>query len=110
MPKQLNFLGVTKMVGTAGALDPADAVYEDLVNIPIFSGISAGIRLKTLIFGLVPVYEEHAARKSEGYKLKEWYELSSFERAFAVAVFRTEKAIESHQNDAEIAEMKKKNK
>jgi len=98
------------MVGSAGTLDPTDAVYEDLINIPIASGISAGIRLKTFLYGLVPIYEEHAARKSEGYNLQEWYELSSFDRVFSVAVFRTEKAIEAHQNDAEIAEMKKKNK
>ncbi len=98
------------MVGTAGALNIADAVFEDLVNIPISSGISAGIRLKQLVHGLVPVYEEHAARKSEGYDIKEWYELTPFDRAFSVAMFRTEKAIEAHQNDAEIAEMKNKNK
>ena len=98
------------MVGTAGFLDPADAVFEDLLNIPITSGISAGIRLRTLTFGLVPVYEEHAARKSEGYNVKEWYELSPFERAFTVAIFRIEKAIEAHQSEAEIESIKNKNK
>ena len=97
------------MVGTAGAL-PADAVFEDLINIPISSGISAGIRIKTLISGLVPVYEEHAARNAEGYNIQEWYALDPFDRAFAVAMFRTKNAIEAHQNEAEIAAMKKKNK
>ena len=98
------------MVGTAGALDPANAVFEDLINIPITSGISAGIRIKTLISGLVPVYEEHAARKAEGYKMEEWYALDPFDRAFAVAMFRTKNSIEAHQNEAEIDQMKKKNK
>lgn len=96
------------MTGTAGLIDPADAVYIDLINIPISSGISAGIRLRPMMIGLVPIYEEHAARKSENYNLQQWADLPRFDRALTVAMYRTERAVEAHQSEAEMESIKKK--
>jgi hypothetical protein len=47
--------------------------------------------------GMVPPYEEHKARRAEGYKLEEWYELGWLDRAMAVANFRIDRRIEAEE-------------
>jgi hypothetical protein len=89
------------MAGTAGMLDPDDAVYHNITQVETSSGISAGIRVRSLAAGLVPVFEEHDARKGEGYTLKEWYQMMPEERAMVVALYRISKAAEAHEMDAQ---------
>ena len=56
---------------------------------------SEKIRLtaRVLLPGMISFHEEHSVRIQCGYKLREWYELSPTERAFEVALRRTENLI-----------------
>ncbi len=47
--------------------------------------------------GMVPPYEEHKARRVAGYKLPEWRELDSWDRAIEVAQFRIDKRLEAEE-------------
>lgn len=55
---------------------------------------------------MVPIFEEHAARLEKNYKLREWYELDSMERAMIIAVRRIEIAAKNQQTEAEINKSK----
>jgi hypothetical protein len=99
---------VTKAVGTAGWLNPEDTVYENISKIPVEEGVSAGIRWRSLTDRLVPTFEEHIVRKELGYKLSEWANLPVWEKAFEVAVSRTERAINAHEEEARARSLKSK--
>lgn len=65
-------------------------------------GTSAGVRLRALGKGLVPVFEEHEARLERGYSLEEWSAMAEMEKALVIAARRTHIAIQNLQTEAEI--------
>jgi hypothetical protein len=89
-------------------LNPEDTVYENISKIPVDGGISAGIRWRSLTDRLVPTFEEHMVRKECGYNLRQWRALPVWEKAFEVAVSRTERAINAHEEEARAKSLKSK--
>lgn len=65
-------------------------------------GVSAGINLRSLGAGLVPIFEEHEARVEANKEMDEWYALPPMERAFIVAQRRIRIAMKNLQAEAEI--------
>lgn len=63
--------------------------------------------MRSILRGLIPVYEEHDARISAGIKLGEWTEMEPMEKALVVAHHRIANAVRNHQADAEIRMSKK---
>ena len=98
------FLNVTKVTGTAGALDSSNAVYVNILDIDVVAE-SYGIRTSGNIPGMCPPYQEHAARRAAGYKIPEWRELSHVHRAIELAMFRIDNKVEAIASEA----MKEKN-
>lgn len=97
-----------KVSNTAGIFNPEDAVFDNIINISADSGPSAGIRVRSLGSGLVPVYEEHYTRRSCNYSLNEWENLNWETKAFEVAMSRIDNAVQIHQAEAEAAAIKTK--
>jgi len=60
--------------------------------------------------GMVPLFEEHAVRIEHKYTVDEWYALDPMERAFHVALWRTDRSIKAHQASAEAVKMEKEAK
>lgn len=89
-------------------LNPDDAVFDNIVNISADSGASAGIHIRSLGSGLVPVYEEHRTRHACGYNIDEWEKLNWETKAFEVAMARIDNAVQIHQAEAEAAAIKTK--
>lgn len=89
-------------------LNPEDAVFDNIINIPADTGASAGIRVRSLGSGLVPVYEEHFTRRFCNYNLDEWKDLGWETKAFEVAMSRIDNAVQTHQAEAEVAAIKTK--
>lgn len=71
-------------------------------EIDLEHGISAGVRLRAHSNGMVPLYEEHAARLERGIRLEEWGEMPEMEKALIVAARRIRIAIQNLQEEAQI--------
>lgn len=65
-------------------------------------GVSAGIQLKALAGGMVPLHEEHESRLERGFSLTEWYAMDVDERALVIAIRRNHIQIQNLQSEAEI--------
>jgi hypothetical protein len=92
------FLGVTKRANTA--LSPDDYVYDNIIDVPVDSGVSAGIRWRSFA-GLVPTFEEQMVRVECGYKLEEWADMPAWDKAIEIATSRIRRAIEAHETQAQ---------
>jgi len=57
---------------------------------------------------LVPLMEEMEAMRFAGYTLRQWTEMESEEKAFAVAHYRLHGLVEMHKEDAVAEKMKEK--
>lgn len=79
----------------------------NVTEVELEYGVSAGINLRSLGNGLVPIFEEHETREEAGYSMDAWYELSPMERAFAVARRRIRNAMKNLQAEAEIRQAKR---
>lgn len=55
---------------------------------------------------LVPLYEEMESMRFANYNEREWRELESEEKAFAVAHYRIHGAVEMHKSDAVAEKMR----
>lgn len=95
------FLGVTM---------PAGEVDADINEVELQYGVSAGINLRISQIGMVPLYEEHAARLQYGHKLSDWNEMDYMEKALVVAMYRTSNSIKNQQSEAEIRAARSKQK
>lgn len=73
-----------------------------VTKIELDYGVSAGINLRSLGQGMVPVFEEHEARTEADKSMDEWYAMSPMERAFIVAQRRIRIAMKNIQAEAEI--------
>lgn len=72
--------------------------------------MSAGIRLRSLGIGMVPLYEEHEARLERDIDLAHWERMEADEKAFIVAMRRIRIAIGNLQTEAEIRNAERKRK
>lgn len=73
-----------------------------MTEIDLEHGISAGITLRSAAAGLVPIYEEHAARLESGISVADWMEMDETEKALVVAARRIQIATKNLQAEAEI--------
>lgn len=94
-----SFLSVTKALGEIEA---------PVTEVQLEHGVNAGIHLRVLAEGLVPVYEEHEARLERGIRLREWDEMEALEKALIVAQRRIRNAVQNLQSEAEIKAMERK--
>ena len=102
MPKPpRSFLSVTKKIGD---------VEVSVTQIELQHGVSAGIHLRSLSEGMVPLHEEHEARLERGILLKQWEEMEYLEKALIVAQRRIRIAVHNLQTEAEINEMERKSR
>lgn len=70
--------------------------------------MSAGIYLRSLYKGLVPIYEVEAARQAGRYSLEHWYsEMSEMERALVIARRRIENQMKNLQSEAEAEQLRR---
>jgi len=79
-----------------------DNSYRSVTEIEPEHGISAGIHLRSIGNGMVPVYEEHVTRIENNMNLTEWDALPYMERVMVIAVTRVKHAIANLQAEAEI--------
>ena len=102
MPKPpRSFLSVTKRIGE---------VDVPVTQIELEHGIKAGIQLRVLTDGLVPLHEEHEARLERGILLRDWETMEYMEKALIVAQRRIRNAVHNLQNEAEIKTMERKSR
>jgi hypothetical protein len=94
-----NFLGVTRNNGD---------IDEPATKIELEHGISSNLWMVSLAPGLIPIYEEHAARLERGISLETWEKMNVDEKAMIVAVKRIMVAMSNLQSEAEIKAMEKK--
>jgi len=65
------------------------------LDYPIIDKMGLGVYSDAARFpGTISLYEEHSVRVDRGYTLGEWKGLTVAERAFEVAFWRSERAIE----------------
>ena len=72
-----------------------------VTEIELDSAISAGVMWRSMVPGLVPIYEEQSARVDSGISIERWMEMIPMERAMVVAMRRIKMAIENQQSEAE---------
>lgn len=73
-----------------------------VTRIELDHGVSAGIGLRLLGEGIVPLQEEHEARLERGIGIEEWMKMDSMEKALLIAVRRVHFAIENLNAEAQI--------
>lgn len=95
------FLGVTMGTGE---------VEVDITEVELQYGVSAGILLRLPVSGIVPTYEEHAARLEANIDLHDWGEMDYMEKALLIAHRRNQIAIKNQQAEAEIRDAKRRSK
>jgi hypothetical protein len=71
---------------------------------PVYSGV----KLKSLIEGMVPVYEEQAARAQRGISMETWAAMPLHEKAMIVALRRIEIAMANLHSEAEGRHLERK--
>ena len=93
-----SFLGATKVQGEVETL---------ITRIELEHAVSAGVSLRSLGNGIVPVYEEHAARLDKGINIETWSNMGRIEKALVIASRRVGNALQNIQTEAEISKMPK---
>jgi hypothetical protein len=71
-------------------------------------GVSAGIHLRLLGEGFVPILEEHTARVERNIGLNKWAKMDVTEKALIIALRRLNMAMKNLQSEAEIVSAEKK--
>ena len=66
-----------------------------------------GISVVGTIPGMVPVYDEHAARLKAGYTIPEWRGLIPVDRAIEVAMYRIENKVEAISQEIQAEKSKR---
>ena len=85
-----------------------DEITRNVTEVELEHGVSAGIGLRSLGNGMIPVFEEQDVRIDNKMSLAEWDELPYMERAMMVAVSRTKRAVSNLQSEAEIRNSERK--
>ena len=79
-----------------------DEINRNVTEVELEHGVSAGIGLRSLGKGMIPVFEEHDVRIDNKMSLTEWDKLPYMERVILVAMTRTRRAMSNLQSEAEI--------
>ena len=83
-----------------------DELTRNVTEVELDHGVSAGIGLRSLGNGMIPVFEEHDVRIENKMSLAEWDELPYMERVIVVATNRIKRSIGNLQAEAEIRQRK----
>ena len=81
-----------------------------ITEIELENGVSAGISLRLLGNGMVPVFEEHSARLERGISVRAWMEMDETEKALILARRRISIQMQNLQTEAELAKAKREAK
>lgn len=73
-------------------------------------GINAGIMVRSLANGIVPIYEEHEARLERGIGIDDWMRMDEREKALLIASRRIHLAIHNLQEEAQIRQAQREAK
>lgn len=73
-----------------------------VTRIELDYGVSAGIKLRSLGEGVVPLQEEHEARLERGIGLDAWMSMDVREKALIIAVRRVRGAIHNINTEVQI--------
>ena len=87
-----------------------DEITRSVTEVELEHGVSAGIGLRSLGNGMIPVFEEQDVRIENRMSLAEWDEVPYMERVMIIAVSRIRKAISNLQSEAEIRDADRKRK
>lgn len=85
----------------------AGEVQENVTRIELDNGVSAGIYWRSIGVGMVPIFEEQAARLERNISLAEWASMPPMERALVIAVRRVDNAVKNLQTEAEVRASKR---
>jgi hypothetical protein len=85
-----------------------DGLIRNVTDIEIDNGPSAGVRLRVIGKGMVPVFEEQDVRLESRFSLEEWENLPYMERVIMVALRRIKSAIEAIQAETYRQDMDRK--
>ena len=80
---------------------------KSVTQIELEHGINAGIGIRSLAAGLVPLYEEHETRLERGYSVETWMNMDEREKALVLAARRIRIAIGNLQEEAQIKQAEK---
>lgn len=92
------FLGTTKRVGELDL---------PVTRVELEFGVSAGVQLRAMAGGMVPIYEEHEARLERGIPLETWGQMDVDEKALLIANRRIRNQLANLQAEAEIRAQKR---
>ena len=82
-------------------------VRESVTKFEPENSVSAGVTWGSLGDGMVPIFEEQAARLERNYTLEAWMAIDPMERAMIIAIRRIDIASKNLQADAEIREARR---
>jgi hypothetical protein len=85
-----------------------DEITRNVTEVELEHGVSAGIGLRSLVKGMIPVFEEQDVRIDNKMSLAEWDALPYMERVIIVALTRTKRAMSNLQTEAEIRDADRK--
>jgi hypothetical protein len=78
-----------------------------VTKIELDHGVNAGIEVRSLAAGIVPIHEEHEARLERGLVLDAWLAMDEREKALIIASRRIRNAIHNLQEEAQIKQAEK---
>lgn len=82
-------------------------MYQPVTKIELKHGVNAGVTVRSLAAGIVPVHEEHEARLERGIGLETWMKMDEREKALIIASRRIRIAIHNLQEEAQIKQAEK---
>jgi len=85
-----------------------DEITRNVTEVELEHGVSAGIGLRSLVKGMIPVFEEQDVRIDNRMSLAEWDALPYMERVIIVALTRTKRAMSNLHAEAEIRDTDRK--
>jgi hypothetical protein len=80
---------------------------KPVTQIELEYGINAGVNVRSLADGIVPLQEEHDARLERGIGIEAWMGMDEREKALIVAHRRNRIAIHNLQEEAQIKKSKR---
>ena len=83
-----------------------DDLVRSVTEVELDHGVSAGIGLRSLSKGMIPIFEEQNVRIDNKMSLVGWDELPYMERVIMVAMYRIKRSMKNLQTEAEMRESK----
>jgi hypothetical protein len=83
---------------------------DSVTKAQLDNGPATGLQWGALGVGMIPIFEEQAARLERNLTLEQWAALDSMERALLIAQRRIDAAIRAVQEEAAMRQAKRKAK